>query len=901
MNKATFKAIRRPSIRCAQWVMSFELYFAFVQFGRRFKRVRKRRVRRIIWRPCLAICVIWVYVFSAIYFGSEIKGRGSLFQELPSCKHDIISEAELQRLFTSQKKRKTPFASWKHALRLSPERKYFFALNLRDNEKILPFLFSSIVKACMVLSDDWTLPSCFISIYESGSTDLTRELILDLDRELNHLGVPHKFVVDGVRRYAAQHRIEFLAKIRNEAMSPFYDNMHAWDEVVFINDVAICASSILELLTQKKYHGGDIASGMDYTAHGQDAKFYDIWVNKDMFGDRFNNRRPYIRDPSAWHSFSSGIPFQVFTTWAGGVVMSAELFSRYGVRFRHSGLLECAACECEILIRDLWNHSGSDGLKVMVVPSVYSAYSVREFRIIQRQLESTFRFEKTRGRITDSMVFSRNPPETIDCSGMEFAGDQLIDQDIMNAKSNWLWWYSVNRTKPQDLAELLRQASQLVAQAHSSVCSPPSSLIPANLHFVLPVTEPRRLPHVAFMNMLQWVRLNPCFKVNIHTMASFPSLAAHSGWSISESDLREVSDSRVHYLKYYTQFRLHGLVALHVFGGVFADWEFSPVAPIDLAQLDTFGAAFSDVSYGGGPYITASVPSSRELRDVINFALKMSTNQLIPSEVDTEHATASYMQLRLAMLTVGKLNFDLAGASRHVPHLQSLGVMRLKVLPLISSRARPNIIREGDALMEGEILLSSASSKGSSKGKRQFLDANAPSLRPIHRHGGFYLQLRTSKQRGEGAKYGCLEVRSRNATHSARSDRVVWQECWPGDMELDTTYLEYQHGNVSIITVATELCNTLESDRKVLWSQNMMTVDANPFDTKMENRLSLNEDGLLTSEKVKKQSIFLSRVSERKQRPDYSRLCITGYQGCENLKHWQKQVLRYHSSCLSIV
>jgi len=878
---------------------------------------RKHKLRACVTtsaRCCTLFAIfVAVFIFSGVNIGirtdsSDTRASRAFLRELSSCDHGtagVVSEAELQHTLDTRNWNKNHFSSWKRALKLQSNRKYFFALNLRDNEEMIPFTFSAIIKACLVLSEGWRLQSCFISIYESGSTDHTRDLIHQLDAELKNLGIPHKFVVDGIRRDGMQHRIDFLAKVRNNALTSFYANISMWDEVIFLNDVAICASSILELLAQKNFHHGDVASGMDYNTRvvdpdvGPVAEFYDIWVNKDMSGQRFQNSRPYIGDPVAWDSFSSGVPFQVFATWAGGIVISAELFAKYDVRFRHSGLLECAACECELLIRDLWHQSGTNGLKVMVVPTVYSAYSVEEFQIVRRDLELTFKFEFSRGKFVDPIVFSKRSPETIDCSSLEFAGEHLVDYDTLNVKSNWLWWYSVDRELPErELPELLRLASHHIAQSHSSFCTPSSSRIPANLHFVLPVTEPLQIPHIAFMNMLQWVRLNPCFKVHIHTKNSFSSMAAQGGWSIS--NLRELSDSRLHYLKYYTQFRLQGLMALHLFGGVFADWEFSPTAPIDLAQLDLFGAAFHEASYGGGPYIIASVPSSRELHDVINFALKMSENPLDPSEVDIEflrQLSASDMHLRLAMLTIGKLNFQLAGVSYSSPHLTSLGKMRIRPLPHILSQARPDKLRDGDTLLDGEILLSSRS-EGSSKRLWQFPKASVSSLQ----NNSFYLQLGTAKQRGKTSQYGCLELRSGSTIHGSRSDNGVWQECWPSQLELDNTYLLYHSGIASVVTVANEICGRAPEE-KVLWSLNF-TADHILSDGE-EYELYLDEDGLLTSS-VKKSP--RKGTDEAKFLPDFLRACTSavrisasGSQGCEYLEVWQRQVARYHSSCSSIM
>ena len=232
-----------------------------------FVRALKNRPRRAAARCCaICICAVFAVNFWSTVLVSNASETRAIFRDLPWCKHGVVSEAKLQNIFQHGKWAGNSFSSWKRALRLPIDKRYFFALNLRDNQEIIPYLFSAIVKACLVLSEGWTSQSCFISIYESGSSDHTRDLILGLDKELEHLRVPHKFVVDGIRRDEKQHRIVFLAKIRNKALAPFYANMSSWDEVVFLNDVAICASGILELLAQKNFHRGDVASGMDYTA-----------------------------------------------------------------------------------------------------------------------------------------------------------------------------------------------------------------------------------------------------------------------------------------------------------------------------------------------------------------------------------------------------------------------------------------------------------------------------------------------------------------------------------------------------------------------------------------------------------------------------------------------------------
>ena len=84
------------------------------------------------------------------------------------------------------------------------------------------------------------------------------------------------------------HRIEKLAELRNEAMSPLWKR--GWDDtvaVVFYNDVFLRARDILELLHQHVKAGElegketGATSGMDWYQKTPEY-YYDIWVGRTV-------------------------------------------------------------------------------------------------------------------------------------------------------------------------------------------------------------------------------------------------------------------------------------------------------------------------------------------------------------------------------------------------------------------------------------------------------------------------------------------------------------------------------------------------------------------------------------------------------------------------------------------
>lgn len=95
-------------------------------------------------------------------------------------------------------------------------------------------------------------------------------------------------------------RIAQLAVYRNLVLAPLYsqtnsnlnsttlttDNLNEnWDTVLFVNDVFVCETDILELLWQRKAQSASAACAMDWRKAGiswfglNGIKFYDNWVS----------------------------------------------------------------------------------------------------------------------------------------------------------------------------------------------------------------------------------------------------------------------------------------------------------------------------------------------------------------------------------------------------------------------------------------------------------------------------------------------------------------------------------------------------------------------------------------------------------------------------------------------
>lgn len=165
-------------------------------------------------------------------------------------------------------------------------RKYFFAINLHDNQEILPQMMGNIIELISYIAPQ----NLFLSIFESGSNDQTKEILDKFIKIITPLSIKYQIFTSPLSKTEQMNRIEYLAYVRNMALEPLFKSIEVlsanskfiedqveYDAVLFLNDVYYCANDILELFYQQALNDAHIVAGMDYDAPNGLPMFYDTW------------------------------------------------------------------------------------------------------------------------------------------------------------------------------------------------------------------------------------------------------------------------------------------------------------------------------------------------------------------------------------------------------------------------------------------------------------------------------------------------------------------------------------------------------------------------------------------------------------------------------------------------
>ncbi|KAI0844235.1 alpha-1,3-mannosyltransferase CMT1 [Daldinia vernicosa] len=340
------------------------------------------------------------------------------------------------------------------------ELKYFFALDLRQSIDILPRLLGSIIETIKFLGPT----ACALSIVEGNSDDGTREVLYSLQPKLKDLGIAYYVQSSNIDPKTGE-RIGKLAQLRNLALSPLLSLASSMQDtnpnpsqsslmpntnttIVFLNDVAICISDILELVHQRIFQSADMTCAMDWTYVGRDPTFYDVWVARTLQGDLFFDIPPDGNWNSAWNlfwndritggRFSRTLPFQVFACWNGAVAFTAAPIlgeqsdqdrgdmnrqgkgkkgERIGFRGPREG--ECYSGEPTLFCKDLWRTGHG---RIAVVPSVNLEYSDEAASKIKMAKGYTSRWTEREDEDAMRIQWVNQPPDTVTC--MPGLGDQ---------------------------------------------------------------------------------------------------------------------------------------------------------------------------------------------------------------------------------------------------------------------------------------------------------------------------------------------------------------------------------------------------------------------------------------------------------------------------------------------
>src|SRR5712671_1552781 len=147
------------------------------------------------------------------------------------------------------------------------EHKYFFAINLYNSFDIIPDLFSTLFRVSAFLG----YHNVFVSIYENGSTDQTKALLRIFDALARSVGLRITIRTSQRTRGAFNHRIEYLAEVRNAAFVPLHELRSSeneyFDTIIFMNDILPCIDDVLELIYQSRLNNDGITCATDYMYH----------------------------------------------------------------------------------------------------------------------------------------------------------------------------------------------------------------------------------------------------------------------------------------------------------------------------------------------------------------------------------------------------------------------------------------------------------------------------------------------------------------------------------------------------------------------------------------------------------------------------------------------------------
>ncbi|KAI9244291.1 cryptococcal mannosyltransferase 1-domain-containing protein [Phascolomyces articulosus] len=250
----------------------------------------------------------------------------------------------------------------------------FIAAALRNSESILDDWTTEVERLVA-----WAGPSrTFISIYENGSHDKTKEMLSDWQMKLIGTGIRHNIVIDDTNTVGSstnttdhKRRIVKLAQIRNLSLKPLYSQTtDKFDKILYLNDIVFDVKDAIRLLTTRN-GDYDAVCGMDFFG-----EFYDMFATREEDGKWVGSGEyPYFADPTSQKLLRSSELVPVYSCWNGMVAFNAEPFQEKKVTYRAIVPDEpdpaVEASECCLIFTDL---RALDYTRVYIDPGVKVAY-----------------------------------------------------------------------------------------------------------------------------------------------------------------------------------------------------------------------------------------------------------------------------------------------------------------------------------------------------------------------------------------------------------------------------------------------------------------------------------------------------------------------------------------------
>jgi len=213
------------------------------------------------------------------------------------------------------------------------ERVYIASLHWNDGWLVRKYWNDAVVG----FAETWGPENVFVSVYESGSWDDTKEGLEDLDRRLGELGVSRNITLSNVTHEAEiakvpdgegwvetprgkkeLRRIPFLAELRNRTLRDLIklrDQGIYFDKILFLNDVVFRTEDVLTLLdtNEGKYAA---ACSLDVS---DPPLYYDTFALRDSEGDtHLMQTWPYFRSELSQQAMVENWPaVPVKSCWNG--------------------------------------------------------------------------------------------------------------------------------------------------------------------------------------------------------------------------------------------------------------------------------------------------------------------------------------------------------------------------------------------------------------------------------------------------------------------------------------------------------------------------------------------------------------------------------------------------------
>lgn len=185
----------------------------------------------------------------------------------------------------------------------------------------------------------------YLSVFESGSWDQTKDALRELDLALEQISTPRNITVsetthkdeisatpaengwiDTSRGKKELRRIPYLARLRNLSLQPLYDLMRegvTFDRVLFLNDVVFTTDDVMTLLST---NNGEYAAAcsLDFS---KPPNYYDTFALRDSEGhESLMQTWPFFRSSASRAAMKALAPVPVASCWNGMVSMPAEPF-----------------------------------------------------------------------------------------------------------------------------------------------------------------------------------------------------------------------------------------------------------------------------------------------------------------------------------------------------------------------------------------------------------------------------------------------------------------------------------------------------------------------------------------------------------------------------------------------